>query len=68
MSFNDLPDISVLLTLDITSLTFRTKKDLLPSDIMDSSPLSDFIIQMGSYLLKYNYFSFVDFFFLLQIG
>lgn len=72
---HDLSDASVLLTLDITSLytNISHEKGLIAlrhylSLREDSSPPSDFIIQMASYLLKYNYFSFDNDFFLQISG
>lgn len=72
---HDLPDASLLLTLDITSLytNISHEKGLgalrhYLSSREDSSPPSDFIIEMASYLLKYNYFSFDKDFFLQISG
>lgn len=62
---NGLPETSLLLTLDIKSLytNISHKKGLIAlrhffSSHGDVTPPSELLIEMASYVLKYNYFSF----------
>lgn len=71
----DLPDDSLLLTLDITSLYTNISHERGLNALRhylaargDAIPPSEFLVEMASYVLKYNYFSFDKDFFLQISG